>query len=157
MTTDQRERLALVMQAYEGLLYVWGGNRLQDGGCDCSGSVQLAMARAGVEPWASRYPARLDLTATGLWDRLRELEPGGPPQVGDLAFYAAEDAPGHVVMVTGTDGRRETAVTGSTRGDSSCRTVEQARAARAWVVTRRGRDAHLYRADLVGLRQPELR
>jgi hypothetical protein len=115
------------------------------------------MARAGVEPWASRYPARLDLTAAALWDRLRELDPGAPPQVGDLAFYGATDAPGHVVMVTGTDGRHVTVITGSTRGDSSCRTVEQARASRAWVVTRRGRDAHLYRRDFLGLRQPEMR
>lgn len=140
MTT--RERIVVTARALEGALYRWGGNKLEDGGLDCSGYAQLVLARAGVEPWASQYPSRLDLTAELLRQRLPATM---TPQPGDLAFYGASTA-GHVVVVTAVEGGR-VEVTGSSRGYRDLTDPEEARRRRAWVARH---DSHLYRRDFMG-------
>jgi hypothetical protein len=61
-----------------GWPYVWGGESRADGGFDCSGLVDYALAAAGVPVGR--------LTAAGLQQLARPLDPGAVLVPGDLVF-----------------------------------------------------------------------
>lgn len=160
ITTEQRERVVLAARALVGLPYVWGGNTPKDGGLDCSGFVQWCAAVAGVEPWASRFPNGLDMTAHGLFTGCRPFGGDEHALPGSLAFYgasaafAAEPRATHVVLVaavgpTGTV--RE--VIGASRGDRACTSPAVAIAKGARIRTF---PTHLYRQGFIGFRDIEV-
>ena len=81
-------------EAQIGWPYVWGGESRAEGGFDCSGLVDFALAAAGVP-----LPGRP--TAADLW-RLARPEPPSRLAPGDLVFLgAASGAPYHVGMYVG--------------------------------------------------------
>lgn len=81
-------------EAQIGWPYVWGGESRAEGGFDCSGLVDFALAAAGVH-----LPGRP--TAADLW-RLARPEPASRLAPGDLVFLgAASGAPYHVGMYVG--------------------------------------------------------
>jgi len=83
-----------VAEAQIGWPYVWGGESRAEGGFDCSGLVDFALAAAGVH-----LPGRP--TAADLW-RLARPEPPARLAPGDLVFLgAASGAPYHVGMYVG--------------------------------------------------------
>ena len=61
-----------------GWPYVWGGESRAEGGFDCSGLVDYALAAAGIPVGR--------LTAAGLQQLARPLPPGAGLQAGDLVF-----------------------------------------------------------------------
>lgn len=139
-----RERACVAALALVGSPYVWGGNTPRTG-MDCSGFVQWVWSVAGVEPWASDFPARIDLRAADLWRRLAPPA-GGVALPGDLAFYGphADAVPTHVVIVIG-EGR----LIGTSRGDSKCRSFEDAVKRGAYV---RVHASARYRTGFLGYR-----
>ena len=68
--------------------YLWGGNTVQ--GIDCSGLVQMAMARAGRPVWRDSDMQEASIGET--------VDPGGPLARGDLVFWR-----GHVGILTAPD------------------------------------------------------
>lgn len=147
------QAVADAARALVGTPYVWGGN-VPATGLDCSGHAQVALAQAGVEPWASRFPAKLDMTADNLWRRCEVIS---TPELGCLAFYGtAEKGAHHVVVVTGCKMGRVDEVTGASAGNARCTSIELARRLGAEVRVRRGPDAHLYRKDFLGFRRGAL-
>lgn len=100
--TTTRGRVVFLARASVGLLYKWGGNVPADGGMDCSGFVQWLYAQAGIAPWATEYPNRLDLTAAGIFDQLDAVPREEHVLPADLAFYgsASRGKIVHVVVVT---------------------------------------------------------
>lgn len=156
MTLTPALRAAIVAsaRAHADTWYVWGGNGWD--GADCSGWVQLCLHEAGVHPWASRFPYRLDMTAARMWAECAQVD---KPQAGDLAFYGPRGgAPNHVVLVTEVDGAGVIQeVIGSSKGDSTCTSVEIAKARNARVQVRRWPMSHRYRKDFMGFRRPVVR
>lgn len=78
---------AAVAQRFTGMPYVWGGRG--HGGIDCSGLVQVALARCGYSA-----PRDTDMQRDGIGEPMAE---GEPLRRGDLVFF-----PGHVgIMADG--------------------------------------------------------
>lgn len=147
-----RERVQVALRILHGSLYVWGGNIVSDGGMDCSGFVQSCLMEAGIEPWASKFPTKLDLTAQGLHDQLAPIGPDEHPLPGDLAFYGPnEKSINHVMLVELMEpGGERVQVVGASRGDRSCTSPDVAldKGARVKTFPR-----HTYRADFVAFRR----
>lgn len=61
-----------------GWPYIWGGESRAEGGFDCSGLIDYALAAAGIPVGR--------LTADGLQQLARPLPPGAELQAGDLVF-----------------------------------------------------------------------
>ena len=80
----------MVAERFVGAPYLWGARG--DGGVDCSGLIQLALARAGID--APRDADQQEAAALGT-----ELAADQPLQRGDLLFF-----PNHVGLMT--DGER---------------------------------------------------
>lgn len=151
-----RERIVVVARGLVGLPYVWGANTPEAGGLDCSGFAQWCLHVAGVDPWASQFPAKLDMTAQVLWKSCAPVDVGEHTLPGDLAFYGAADVASHVVVVSGIAGvpGAVAGVIGASKGDAGCKTPADAmqRGARIKVFP-----THLYRKDCLGFRRPYLR
>jgi len=156
MTLAPSDRAAIVRsaRAHADTWYVWGGNSWD--GADCSGWVQLVLHDAGIHPWASRFPFRHDDTCATAW---ATWEPVDVPEVGDVAFYDSDrnGKPDHMVLATEVVRGVVMEVIGSSKGDSGCTSVEIAKQKGARVVTRRKRNAHLFRRDFCGWRRPVIR
>lgn len=149
---ETRSRLVIVARALLGLPYVYGSNTPRAGGLDCSGYVQWVLFVAGIEPWASRYPAKIDLTADGLWTALDPIL--GSPEPGDLAFYGAPGRASHVMLVLAVAGGVATEVIGASGGRPDVDTVFLAAQLDARVKIKPGAN---YRRDLLGFCRPALR
>lgn len=151
LSPAQRQRIVEVARSLVGVPYVWGGTTRA--GADCSGAVQIALAEAGLEPWATQFPRRRRDTCRTMWD---QWEPTEAPEPGDVAIYdwGHDGTRDHVVLVTEVREGVVWEVVGSTRGRPTITTAAHARAVHATVVRRGRRNAHMYRVDFVGWRRP---
>jgi hypothetical protein len=84
---EVREDFTKVAESLSGLPYLWGGRGA--GGIDCSGLIQVALARAGVAA-----PRDTDQQRTSLG---RELGAKEPLRRGDIIFF-----PGHAGLMADT-------------------------------------------------------
>jgi cell wall-associated NlpC family hydrolase len=82
---DLAQDYVAVAETFLHAPYVWGGKTAA--GIDCSGLVQVALARAGVD-----VPRDSDMQAAGIG---ADVGSDGPFQRGDLLFW-----PGHVGIMT---------------------------------------------------------
>lgn len=122
LITNKREAALAVMFSQHGQPYIWGGNsELEDGGVDCSGSVNFALKEVGL---TVRDHTSRDLAA--MFPEVHELRDGV------LVFFKRGSRIGHVEMVVGRlDG--EWFTIGASGGGSSTDTIEEAREANARV------------------------
>lgn len=155
LTEKQMRDLPVVLRALEGTLYRYGGNVPSDGGLDCSGFVQWVWRCLGIEPWASRFPTGLDLSA----DMMRlQLAQTVEPTPGCAALYYAEGGKvaEHAVLLSECVGG-EYVLWGASRGFKGLVSVEEARVKKAWArQVAKGKDAQNYRHGFAGWFAPVL-
>ena len=88
---DVEDDFAAVAKRLMGVPYLWGGRSSL--GLDCSGFLQISLARAGISA-----PRDSDMQASSLGRNVSDPFAAGALQRGDLAFF-----PGHAgIMLDGT-------------------------------------------------------
>ena len=131
----KREKFILDCAQYIGLPYIWGGDNPKKG-LDCSGYVQVILAKYGLDPSDDQTADELMKYFLSHGKRVAPSD----IRLGDLLFYGSQSRATHIAIAIDQNMMFEAG-----GGGSSCTTPEAARKLGAQI-----RIASIYRrSDLV--------